>query len=45
MPYMSKASRSYQSAQGNTPVTEGTGVSSSVCTFTRTRRFRVIDSR
>ena len=30
----------FQSAAGQTPVTDGTGVSSSVASFTRTRAFR-----
>jgi hypothetical protein len=37
MPYRSQASRSNQPAELNTSITEGTGVASSVVTFTRMR--------
>ena len=42
---MSNASRSYQLATGKTAIALGTGVVSSVRTFTRMRWFRRIDSR
>ena len=44
-PYMSQTSRSYQLADPNTPVTEGTGVASSVATLTRMRWLCLSESR
>jgi hypothetical protein len=42
---MSQASRSNQFAVGNTSTTDGTGVVSSVSTFTRTRALWCSESR
>ena len=44
-PYMSNTSRSSQPATGQSPVTLGTGVASSVMTLTLMRRFLVSESR
>ena len=45
MPNRSHASRSHQVATGQIVCTEGTGVSASVVTITRTRWFSETDSR
>ena len=44
-PYMSYTSRSSQPATGQIPVTDGTGLTSSVWTWTRMRWLRVSESR
>ena len=42
---MSKTSRSYQSAEGNSPTIEGTSSSSRTSALTRMRWFRCIDRK